>query len=383
MTSVLVYFSIIIISYIGLRISSQPKYHNGVVSINNQYTRLGFISVFVYLCLIKGLGYDMGDDYLGYCKIYENVKAGHEVSENLELGFLYLNKFLSIINFDLPGIFIVNSIIVFSCLFYATKSYQFCNYLIIPIWIASLYLSSNNLWRQFDACSISLVAYTYLLNTDRNKTLIYVVKRLVVFFLLMVLAFFFHKTAILSLIIWIISWLLSNKKIPVQYYIIAILIVRYASGYLAEYMFSLDLWYSYNNDKYDQSAFFENPSEQSSIGQILESVQSIIILVCADICLKKVNDNKINALFISSALLLIFLPIARISSLVYRVFLYQDFVLPIVLGYVLYKYNKEKGYPLLVKLPFYFVIIYKFILFSSSILEWDKNMGHSYMIYPF
>lgn len=53
---------------------------------------------YILLCILMGIRYDSVSDYLPYVKIFDEIKrTGFPDSENIEVGWIYLNRMFSFI----------------------------------------------------------------------------------------------------------------------------------------------------------------------------------------------------------------------------------------------------------------------------------------------
>ena len=216
-------------------------------------------SSFILMAIILGLrGTSVGEDTQHFIHIFNLSKniswltilsSGTEttyekiwgVNQNVENGYMILNKMVG--SFTSEGQWIVFIVAILTCFLF----YRFI-YKIIPqhVFIAtqvfmceSLYMNTFNLMRQMLAIGIALNAYEYIKDKKYKKAL-----------LIFLIAFFFHKSSLVLLIliplcavknnkntikyIFIIAILL-NMFIPIIEIIISKLVPRYSSYFMTNY----------------------------------------------------------------------------------------------------------------------------------------------------
>jgi hypothetical protein len=167
------------------------------------------------------LRYGIGSDYFSYKSIfYGSVNPAYSLYDisRVEPGYIMLNKVIYNLGFGYQWIFVVMS---FLTLFFLMKSspreYAF---LIIPFYFLFSYLTSYNVMRQALAMTMGFYAYTQFDN-----------KRYIKSMLILIFAFFFHKSAIMYPILFLFGKIFKiNKVQSVVLYIVIFLIAMRAES---------------------------------------------------------------------------------------------------------------------------------------------------------
>jgi hypothetical protein len=154
--------------------------------------------VFMTLFIPAALRYGIGTDYNTYVQWFYAIGAG--VKKNNEWGYRLLNKFLYDYDFDVQWFFVIMSFFTLYFLFIATPRKSF--YIIIALYYLFFYFQLFNLVRQSLIITIGYYAFQLV---DRKK---YVRSLLMIF-----IAFLFHQSACIYLIIFIIPKITKKKAI--------------------------------------------------------------------------------------------------------------------------------------------------------------------------
>lgn len=341
----------------------------------------------VLLVLVKGLGYDMGYDYMTYCNIFDFAKQHGSMNSNYEFGFSFLNLFLAKLSFNLPIIFIVHSIIVFGSLFFFASRFRFSISYIIPIWIILFYVQSNNTWRQFDAMALCMVACSYLcrLETHGKDKKINIIK----YCLWMLTASSFHETAIVFAMIFFAIWILSKREPPLYVLLGLLVFVRISAMQFSSVIESFNFLLSFRDNKYDVDSFLSLGADHdyslSVMGNLYYGIFDAIIVIAGSYICSIYKKREIRYLYYLSCLFLIMHPVAQVAQLVGRVLWYPQFFLPMLVAIIIKVLSQRKKTvkETLMLLSVIGWVIFYFWEFEKSVYYIDNLMGHPYMIYPF
>ena len=179
------------------------------------------IIVIVY-SLILGLRYNVGVDYLAYKEIFM-----HQDFSDVEVGYALVNKFLYVLGFSYPAIFIL---VAFGQIYFFLKGVEAFDKKILPFvvffYFTTLYLFlSLNVLRQTLAFSIFVFSLRYIQHKNLFKYLITIL-----------FAFIFHRSAIILFPLYFIAnidYLLRHRRLQ---------LVLYFSTFLFSVFFSDFLW---------------------------------------------------------------------------------------------------------------------------------------------
>lgn len=311
----------------------------------NKLTDFLYLTLIIFIpVFLAAIRYGIGTDYFSYSNIYyviSKMKFPELVRYNLEIGYTLLNKIIYIIFNNEIALFACTSFLTLIFITYTLKKY---NSLIsitfgLLIYYLSYYNLSYNGIRQLIAVSIVLYAYTYAVEKNFKK-----------YFLWILIAGTFHKTALICLIFYI---LVENddKKISyikdIAYYLFIIcspLLMNYIIKGISYILVNNKYFISYNLD-------FDN----IGIGFLIYQLPVILPVLFY----KKniLNINKNYNFFINILLMQIPLQVlAYIQTYAYRMSWYgsiiQVLIVPITISSI--KYKRDKIIVLLYYLIWYF-----------------------------
>lgn len=178
---------------------------------NKNKKNINKVLIFLILFLVMGLRYGVGQDYFyTYKPVFETILETGKF-ENIEFGFVLLNKFVQLFTTDYAGIFMITS---FMFVYFAIKSiFEQSVNISLSIFLIicnCFYFYAMNVVRQ----SISIVIFIYSLKYIKEKNW----KRYVV---LILMASCIHKIALIFLPVYLIANLKINKK---QFVIITVIL---------------------------------------------------------------------------------------------------------------------------------------------------------------
>lgn len=174
------------------------------------------------LILVAGLRYYVGTDYGTYRGIYSNAPNVILNKETSEIGFIILCKFLHYITSDPQIMFLVTSIITYTCIVITLKNksnvFELSMYLFITTY---MYYSSLNVLRQWIASAIIFTGIQFLIDRNWKK-----------YFLIVIIASLFHTSALIMIpIYFIVNHKFISKKNLIIISVFASIFIFY-SGFL-------------------------------------------------------------------------------------------------------------------------------------------------------
>lgn len=191
--TILLYSSIILISYLILLFISPKKYH---ISLKGIFLALWFLSAF------RLVGKDMYD----YSNVFmfSNTDYVRIYGTNIEVGYLYLNILVRLFTAQFKYfVVVVSSITIYLYYsFFSTHRKSIDLPLGILAFVGMFYFQSFNLIRYYLAFGIILFSYKYLF----KKKYLYV-------FLLIVMASFFHRASLILVLPLLLQIFIRKKKI--------------------------------------------------------------------------------------------------------------------------------------------------------------------------
>lgn len=177
----------------------------------NPKSNLSFFMLLAVLTLFAGMrSVEVGTDASSYARSFEKglriLEGDWEEKLTDEVGFYYLNKFLSMTSNQYWVLFMGIALLTYSCVLTAIK--RETNKLQIPLFVfitLGLYTFVFNAARQGIAVSIYMLSFKYLF--DRKKV------GFIKYCVFVLLAALFHKTAIITLPLYFLFRLKYSPKI--------------------------------------------------------------------------------------------------------------------------------------------------------------------------
>lgn len=384
--TLLIYTSFIVVLYFsGLNIEKKRR---ALAVTDTPFTykalfRSSFF-MFLYFAVLVGLRYDVGTDHLHYWVAYEL-----EGNERFEFLFQLLSDICNRIGFH-PTVFfgILGLIqIVFLYLAFKDESYLFAFFAIF-LFTDGIFASWMNTIRQDIACCIWIFALNYIIQ-----------KKPVPYLLLCLIAFLFHRSAIILVVIYPIFR--GGKdffhRIPVQLIIVFFaFILKNSIGELLLKMDSLFSWYSnivFLGGDSDLYSSYSAESAVEGIGQNMGEVQNTgigvivkylsytIIVLYSNRIKEYFNSPKVNTiytLFYISFIAYIILPFG-VWSLA-RPFQNLNCTRMIMLSYLVYYLFKNKQGNSVI-LAYLIIFLQIGMYFSSMIVASQSVLYHGYQLF--
>jgi hypothetical protein len=163
---------------------------------------LGFADLFV-MAAIRSM--DIGRDNGSYEKIFQKVSRGDITLSNTngyEWGYIFLNQLVGRMHGEIRTLLVVVSFLFLFGVFYYVKKNAIYPWISIYFYICMYYYQQSfTIWRQALAISIVLFAYIQL---EERKYIRY--------FLLVLLAALFHRSALLALAPFLVQYIKITKK---------------------------------------------------------------------------------------------------------------------------------------------------------------------------
>lgn len=201
----LFYLSIFVICVITAVINSRLE--------NEKDRRIFEIAILIILCVVSGTRYNLGgSDYFVYKTVYKSVPLIQNFDFNtvqkiygtfgMEKGYLFFNSLVKTLGFNFYGFTLINSIIFYMCLYIGLKRYikNFNYFLVIFLYKMFFYDTFISL-RQPIAMAIFFIALQFIEKREPIK-----------YWLLCLLAFTFHNSAIILLPLYFINKIKISKK---------------------------------------------------------------------------------------------------------------------------------------------------------------------------
>ncbi|MDM5285511.1 EpsG family protein [Peribacillus frigoritolerans] len=146
-----------------------------------KYNKTIFLIItFLQLLLIMGMRFEIGIDYNNYRSTFYLVDNTSfvqlkDLSENsIEIGYLLLNKIVSIFTTDVELMFLVTSFLILFLVYRAVYIHSSIVWLSIYLFSVEAYIASFNITRQYIAVALLFYSYKYIKDKKFIKFLIIV-----------------------------------------------------------------------------------------------------------------------------------------------------------------------------------------------------------------
>lgn len=149
---------------------------------------------FLILFALASLRWERGTDWGSYITMFENVENIFYLLA-FEPGFYYLNYIVSVVSDNYTIVLVIQAIIIYVLHFYIIKKYSLLPFVSLMIWFG-FYIGSVFFVRFHVALAITLFSFIFIVDRKFWK-----------FFICILIAFCFHRTAIL----FIPAYFLFNK----------------------------------------------------------------------------------------------------------------------------------------------------------------------------
>lgn len=225
---------------------------------------------FFLMALVLGLrGENVGEDTAHYISVFEKVneiswrtiftsgidvvyETVWDIDRSMEIGYIILNKIIQIFTSNAQWLLVI--IACTTCYLIGKFIYDNCSRVFMPTYIflcESLYMQSFNLMRQMLAVAIGLQAYTVLRKGNKKS---YINAAIIIF-----VAFLFHKSAIVLLIL-IPLWMCKNNRKVMKYTLLGSILTPFAISAISELVIRIIPRYA---------GYFENNYWESNIGGVI------------------------------------------------------------------------------------------------------------------
>lgn len=337
-----VYYSVLIGTWSLLFFANKPLYAKNDLAVSNKKSsnKILIALAFLILWLLCGLRYGIGTDYFSYKNIYETIVKTKSNSVNMEIGFYLLCRFIGFFNADYKVFFLITSFlsIIFVYLRIILDSHS--SDLSIIVYLSSFsYFTTFNIVRQSIAMGIIFFGTRYLEKKQPIK-----------YFIFLVIAILFHKTAIIGLAFYYIYYVRFNNVINLLIIITApIALIALKDQFLN----LLKLTYP------SYVSRFEITPEFSALRISFEMVLLIISIYYFKF-LRNLSEG--NALVNCQAIILVFNIISFLIPYAHRIIMYftflQTLLVPSILKSIKFKSDK-------VIIGTFFVIYYLLYIYYS------------------
>lgn len=283
------------------------------------------VMAFLIPFIIMGLRYDVGQDYFyTYVPVFEKVRLTG-VFDNVEWGYVLLNKLVLLFTQDYAGIFIVTTALFCGFIYKAIMQQSKDISLSIYILFAScFFFYAMNVTRQSIAIAIFIYAIKYIKEKKILKYIIFIL-----------LASLIHKIAL----IFIPVYFIANLKIDIKKLIILTCIVVLGDAIINTFIFRLVQGTKYENYINGRYVVTEN----SMISPIINITTLALCLYYRKKDAKKgIKDEELN--IFTNIHILAFLCSLLIGTfpLASRVFVNFYHVQILTIPYLLYKENRKQ-----------------------------------------
>ena len=214
--------------------SREPLYeaYSGLYEKNNHFLQPEIIVIIASFTFVFGCRYGVGVDYFHYLNAYE-----YDTGERFEFLFKAISDFLRNNSLHYAVYFSVWAFLQITLLSYAFRNYRFIlPYLLLYLIIGNFFMSMMNIIRQQIAALIFLYSIQFI---DEKKPLKY--------YLCILIAYFFHRSAVLMVIIYPILRFKDDwfRNVSVQLILLAIAVfLSYRFDLVIQFIETPFVWFS-------------------------------------------------------------------------------------------------------------------------------------------
>ena len=265
---------------------------------------LVFINTVFSGCRNFGIGIDTTvyiDSYFDYAR--EMEKIGDFLEFEGDKGFLIIAYISSLFSTESQSLLIFTALFIQSFVYLAIVRYR--RIINVNIFYSVLlfciiyFCHSLNLMRQFCAISLLALAFSY-----------FVEKKYVIYIALQSVAFFFHSSSVIFLMVPFVWWLSSMKNIRTRnlytfLILIGLLLIIYSFFYFLIYLGDISIVSEVYVDRYGGSGEYVRQNPTSSGGTGLGKLFDILyplFFICWGYYKKAINGKECYILFVLSAL---------------------------------------------------------------------------------
>lgn len=324
--------------------------------MGNQNTSYGSTLIFLSLWFIAGLRYAVGTDYNTYKWYFDNIHFFGFEFPHFERGYYFINYIVSLFTDNSQYLFLVTSFLIIFLFHITLKNFSVSYALSIFLFVTiAFYYESLNVIRQYLAVAITFFSIRYIINKNFKK-----------FLLTVVLASFFHTTAIILVPFY---WISRIKIRNISYFSILVIttvfsffttnIVGLVSKFIPKFAYYIN--------------YYREGASANTVTMIL-----LAILIFSLLYKKKLNEIDINSnIYINLMFFgLLFVILSRDNIIFYRAALYFYVFILILIPICLKSLNKY------LKIPSYIIVIsimtayhYHLLLNNSSgVLPYNFNV---------
>lgn len=327
-----VIFYIILAALIPLSLKSRLPRN---ISFLGYKWNLLILLAFVIVVVVRAFAYDTGADYMVY---YDNFRYNGNTAwgENREIGYKILNHFLYNVSSSPHLFFGFAAFIYMYAVLKVSQLFGKADKWIVFFWFVILFVLSYNLYRQYFSLSFILLGYYWFVKGKCARVFFYGI-----------LAFLFHTSAIIGLVMIAGIYLLRKKVVNRTYLIVAILLTTILSdtilmSYLESFNFISEFYLRNTEKAYTTQGMLDSMYERSVL-TYPSMIAYLIFIWYGDKMVKEKPDYRY--LFYLFSFAVIINPLTN-QEILMRIRLYVDVFIPLFLGLLAYRYNKMYRYPI-------------------------------------
>jgi hypothetical protein len=308
-------------------------------------------------------GYMCGTDWPVYEQMYNMAEKFNPDLFRKEKGYLLYMLLFRSLNIDFWYFVIINKIVVFVILINFIKNFEInkSGFLLLFLSEIGFMLFIDNPLRNFIAFGLGLITFSCLFQ-----------KKNVLFFIFAFVAFSFHFSAIILLVLFFVRNIKFSTSTVLtffilSYFVFATIDFSFLQSILPEKIFNERLRGYLRNDKFIQDAF--------TIGFVFRTVTLIFILYFRD----KVISGKFGLIvFNGSIIFFLVYPISISFVIVQRL---QYYTFPLVFISILYIIRELESRRLLRDITKLILILYSFIKLDSTLTLDSRYIPYSNYLY--
>lgn len=331
--------------------------------IVEKYKMVFAFACYAFLIFHDGFRWETGTDWDVYLNYFDSSNTISIEHDSFEPGFMLLFSSIKVLFDDYSVYLIVHAILFYTAFFYAIfkiTDYPFVALLVFYMIIVP-YMGMN---RQFLAMAIYAIALIFLLDNKKWG-----------FFLLILLALLFHRTAIFAIPLLLFQFNISKKYIVIGLFLCLIIS---ASGVLNALSLAISLYIGSDDTTGKKLDAYLNDNERLSIISTTLSLVKKLFWLSVILIFEPLIDNKTRTYYILrniyavSIMIYILFNGSALQIVVSRGLLYYNVTEMFMIPYVLTIFRQNYG-----KLLIMFVLVaYCFINIYKGFSNYGENTDY-------
>lgn len=319
------------------------------------------VVIFLFFLFILSAFRSVGTDYESYVSYFVNASKLNGDDVNIELGYFYLNKFVRYFSDNPISIFVITTFINISLFIIPIlkKADKLLLCLSLLAYVSLYYFPAYNILRIYIAAGFTFYSIDYLLN-----------RKYILYILVIVVAVFFHKSALIMLFPLICYWIYIHKVVLFYLFLFLALFGMY---YMIDFFPLLGL-----NDRYVGYVKEINKDSFAGLGVLLFHAPVLALVYYARY--KYPNDNTVKLSLVLAWTSLIVMILGYWAQTLSRLYVYFAYPHLISVPFIIKKIDTicVKAIFILIFVCYY---IFRFYAYCSDSIFSDEILPYKSLLF--